>query len=244
MNKKYDTVIFDLDGTLLDTLDDLTDSANHALSVMGLETRTREEIRQRVGNGAAKLIGRIMPASAKSADLERALSLFREYYNEHCNDRTAPYPGIIPMLDRLQKKGVRLAVVSNKPDSAVKTLCGLHFGTWIGVAIGEREGVRRKPAPDPVYAALAELDLITPRSPGFGLSSGSSTSYDPKPLPSPRTALYVGDSDVDIATAAAAGMDCVSVTWGFRDEAFLRAHGAAVLAHTPMEVVEYVSSPN
>ncbi len=243
MNKKYDTVIFDLDGTLLDTLDDLTDSANHALSVMGLETRTREEIRRRVGNGAAKLIGRIMPASAKSADLERALSLFREYYNEHCSDRTAPYPGILPMLDSLQKKGVRLAVVSNKPDSAVKTLCGLYFKPWISVAIGEREGVRRKPAPDPVYAALAEFDPITPRSPGVGFSSDAPTPYDPKSLSSPRSSLYVGDSDVDIATAAAAGMDCVSVTWGFRDEVFLRTHGASVIAHTPKEIVEFISSP-
>lgn len=223
MQNKYDTVIFDLDGTLLNTLEDLKNSVNYALSTMGYPTRTLEEIRLAVGNGARTLLRRSIPASADEAALEQAFAHFRAHYEEHCNDLTAPYDGILPMLDTLKNRGFRLAIVSNKPDAAVKKLCSLYFSDWVSVAIGERENVRRKPAPDSVYAALRELsgsDSTPNTTPGTGFSS----------------ALYVGDSDVDIATAAAAGMDCVSVAWGFRDEAFLRAHGASRIIHTPSEL--------
>lgn len=248
MSHAYDTVIFDLDGTLLNTLEDLKNSLNHALSVMGFPTRTLEEVRLAVGNGARMLIRRSVPESVGSsaagdAVIEEALSHFRSYYEKHCNDCTAPYDGILPMLQELKNRGFRLAVVSNKPDAAVKTLCSLYFSNWIPVAIGEREGVRRKPAPDSVYTALRELNASGFVSCGDIPASGSPesdiSSTDPLFL---RRALYVGDSDVDIATAAAADMDCISVTWGFRDEAFLRAHGASRIIHAPSELPAQILS--
>lgn len=250
MSHAYDTVIFDLDGTLLNTLEDLKNSLNHALSVMGFPTRTLEEVRLAVGNGARMLIRRSVPESVGSsaagdAVIEEALSHFRSYYEKHCNDCTAPYDGILPMLQELKNRGFRLAVVSNKPDAAVKTLCSLYFSNWISVAIGEREGVRRKPAPDSVYTALRELnasssdgsvsceDIPVSDRPACGIPTSCISSPNSLFL---RRALYVGDSDVDIATAAAADMDCISVTWGFRDEAFLRAHGASRIIHAPSEL--------
>ncbi|MCM1537286.1 MAG: HAD family hydrolase [bacterium] len=228
MPNTYDTIVFDLDGTLLNTLEDLKNSVNHALSAFGCPARTLEEIRLAVGNGARTLLRRSVPASVDENKLEQIHSCFRAHYAEHCNDLTAPYDGILPMLDTLKNRGFRLAIVSNKPDTAVKKLCSLYFSKWISVSVGERENVRRKPAPDSVYAALREL------------ADAESTSCG---TPSPRTALYVGDSDVDIATAAAADMDCVSVAWGFRDEAFLRAHGASRIIHTPAELSELLPVP-
>lgn len=219
MTKPYQAVLFDLDGTLLDTLDDLTDSVNHALSVLGCAPRTREQIRSMIGNGAEKLIERALPAGADEAAQKQALSLFRAHYGAHCCDRTVPYEGIPALLTQLKKAGFLLAIVSNKPDSAVQTLRSLFFDPWIRVAIGGKEGVPKKPAPDAVHAALREL-------------TGQAA---------PSRALYVGDSDVDIATARAAGMDCVSVAWGFRDEAFLRAHGASAILHTPKELAALLS---
>ena len=153
------------------------------------------------------------------------------------------------MLDALKSRGLRLAVVSNKPDAAVKTLCSLYFSKWIPVAIGERENVRRKPAPDSVHAALRELNASTAGPvPCVGGStcgaptSGAPTSGAPADPLSVCRALYVGDSDVDIATAAAAGMDCVSVTWGFRSEAFLHEHGASRIIHAPSELLTQILS--
>lgn len=230
MQNRYDTIVFDLDGTLLNTLEDLKNSVNYALSVMKYSTRTLEEIRLAVGNGARTLLRRSIPASADEAALEQAFAHFRAHYEAHCNDFTAPYDGILPMLDTLKSRGFRLAIVSNKPDAAVKKLCSLYFSEWVSVAIGERENVRRKPAPDSVYAALHEL-------------SGSDSTSDTASGTGFSSALYVGDSDVDIATAAAAGMNCVSVAWGFRDEAFLRAHGASRVIHTPSELPVLLDFP-
>lgn len=248
MQNKYDTVIFDLDGTLLNTLEDLKNSVNYALSAMGYPTRTLEEIRRAVGNGARTLLRRSIPASADEAALEQAFAHFRAHYGAHCNELTAPYDGILPMLDTLKNRGFRLAIVSNKPDAAVKELCSLYFSEWLSVAIGERENVRRKPAPDSVYAALRELsgpDAAPETASGIGFSSAAFHTDTAAPLDtsSPCTALYVGDSDVDISTAAAAGMDCVSVAWGFRDEAFLRAHGASRVIHTPSELPALLGFP-
>ena len=258
MQPVYDTIIFDLDGTLLNTLEDLKNSVNHALSVMGFPTCTLEEVRLAVGNGARTLIRRVIPESAGDTAVEKTLSHFRTHYEAHCNDCTAPYDGILSMLDALKSRGLRLAVVSNKPDAAVKTLCSLYFSKWIPVAIGERENVRRKPAPDSVHAALRELNASTAgpvpcvgsstnngsasASGGCTSVSGAPTSGGPADPPSVCRALYVGDSDVDIATAAAAGMDCVSVTWGFRSEAFLREHGASRIIHAPSELLTQILS--
>lgn len=199
---RYDAVVFDLDGTLLDTLADLTNSANAMMRQFGMPQRTTDEIRSFVGNGIRRLIQQIVPGGEENPEFERVYSGFRAYYNEHCMEETEPYPGIIALLDWLKKAGCRTAIVSNKADFAVKKLRDIYFGELIDAAIGEREGCRRKPAPDSVFQALAELGIDRSR------------------------AVYVGDSDVDLRTAENAGMDCIAVSWGFRSRAFLLDHGA------------------
>ncbi len=215
---RYDAVIFDLDGTLLDTLDDLMDATNHALTEMGWPLRSRDEIRQFVGNGVALLIERAVPAGTSSADTAKALAIFKDFYELHKQDKTAPYPGVAELLKALREKGYRLAVVSNKFDAAVKALAEDYFPGLLHAAAGENEagGVPKKPAPAMVFGVLDEL----------GVTAGR--------------AVYVGDSDVDLQTAKNAGLPCISVTWGFRDREFLTAHGATVFADTPAEVIELV----
>lgn len=208
----YDTVIFDLDGTLLDTLQDLADSTNYALSACALPPRTSEEIRSFVGNGVGLLIARAVPEGTPDEIRGRCLELFRAHYLLNMENKTAPYPGVVELLGRLGREGYKLAIVSNKLDSAVKGLAQSHFDGLAPVAIGERPGVKRKPAPDMVRLALDEL--------------GSSADQ----------AVYVGDSDVDLETARNAGLPCVSVSWGFRDQAFLLEHGATHLAHSTEEL--------
>ncbi|MCM1145293.1 MAG: HAD-IIIA family hydrolase [Blautia sp.] len=197
-----DTVIFDLDGTLLDTLEDLADSVNAALEQFQLPARTIGEIRNFVGNGVARLIERVVPDGKENPFYEKILCAFKEHYGQHCKDKTKPYDGVMDMLDDLCEKGYKLAIVSNKFDTAVKELSGLYFGRRILASIGESESVRKKPAPDTVYQALKELSADA------------------------GTVIYVGDSEVDIETAANAGIPCISVTWGFRSEECLLAAGA------------------
>ena len=210
----YHTAIFDLDGTLLDTLQDLADSANYALALHHLPARTVDEVRQFVGNGVGLLIRRAVPAGT-AEELERqVLRDFRAHYLLNMENKTAPYPGIPELLDALGAAGVPTAVVSNKFDGAVKGLCQNYFGDRIGAAIGESQGVARKPAPDTVFRALAELGM--PR----------------------EGAVYVGDSDVDIETAKNAGLPCISVSWGFRSRSFLTEHGARTIADTVEELKE------
>ena len=208
----YDAAVFDLDGTLLNTLDDLADSTNYALSCYGYPRRTLEEVRRFVGNGVAKLIARAMPDGATEEETARCLAVFRAHYLTNMRNKTGPYPGILSLLDRLNEAGIPVAVVSNKFDDAVKSLCHHYFGGRVPVAIGESATVRKKPAPD---SALAALDALH--------------------IPADR-AVYIGDSDVDIQTAKAAGMDCISVTWGFRDADFLLANGAQRLVDTPEDL--------
>lgn len=209
----YHTVIFDLDGTLLNTLDDLADSVNYALSLHRMPQRTLEEIRRFVGNGVGLLVERAVPQGTPPEVTEEVLDQFRAHYLHNMDNKTAPYPGVVEVLRTLKGRGVRLAVVSNKLDGAVKTLCASYFPGLIGVAIGESPTVARKPAPDTALKALEEL--------GTGGAG----------------AVYVGDSDVDIQTAKNAHLPCISVTWGFRDEAFLRAHGASVTVDTPAQLL-------
>lgn len=197
-----DTVIFDLDGTLLNTLEDLTDSVNYALRLSGFPERTLEEVKSFVGNGVAKLIERAIPDGKENSLYEETLHIFKDYYAIHCNDKTKPYDGILELLDELLAKGYKLAIVSNKFDSAVKELSRIYFGERIQTAIGESEKIRKKPAPDTVYQALAELSVTADR------------------------AVYVGDSDVDLATAHSVPMPCISVTWGFRTPEQLLEAGA------------------
>lgn len=199
-------VIFDLDGTLLDTLEDLHVAVNHALAAGGLELRSIEETRRFVGNGVRLLVERAVPSGTPREKTDAVFAAFMAYYLIHCTDRTAPYPGVSALLSALRAAGVKTAVVSNKADAAVQTLCERYFPGLYDICVGERPNVRRKPAPDSVNAVLAAL--------------GEARS----------TAVYVGDSEVDIETAKNAGMPCISVTWGFRDREELQAHGAVRFA--------------
>jgi len=209
----YQTYIFDLDGTLLDTLTDLCNSCDYALAAHGLPERTQEEVRRFVGNGVRKLIERAVPAGMSPNETEKVLSTFREHYLLHGLDTTKPYIGVQEMLRRLQSAGCNIAVVSNKFDAATKELCRHFFPDTVAVAIGEREGICRKPAPDTVLQALKDLHTTTER------------------------AVYIGDSDVDIATARHCSLPCISVLWGFRDKDFLLRHGATTLVSSPEEIV-------
>lgn len=217
---KKNTVIFDLDGTLLDTLQDLADATNYALRKQGMPERTIEEVRQFVGNGVRLLMIRAIPGGEENPLFEETFALFKSYYGEHCNDHTRPYEGIMELLATLREKGYAVAIVSNKIDFAVKELSKLYFQGIVPVAIGEKEGIRRKPAPDTVFEALKELGRTK------------------------EEAVYVGDSDVDIETAQNAGMPCISVLWGFRDKAFLETHGASHYAEKAEEILKYVEEFN
>lgn len=212
--KKKNTIIFDLDGTLLDTLDDLRDSVNVTLTHFGWEPRSLEEIRHFVGNGLRKLMERATPEDCSNDQFEEAFDFFRKYYVEHCRIKTKPYNGIFKLLAVLKEKGCRMAIVSNKNDAAVKELSKDYFDEYVAVAIGEREGVARKPAPDSVFAALKEL--------------GSSA----------EDTVYVGDSEVDYATAKNSGLDCILVSWGFRDKELLQSLEGAVVVDDWEELLE------
>ena len=212
----YNTYIFDLDGTLLDTLTDLAASCNYALRTHGMPEHTIDDVRRFVGNGVRKLMERAIPDGEANPDFEATFATFREYYMQHSLDTTKPYPGIEDALTELKARGCRLAVVSNKMMAATVELCRHFFPDTIEVAIGEKEaeGIRKKPAPDTVFAALKRLGV-----------SGDN-------------AVYVGDSDVDLATARNSNLPCISVLWGFRDRDFLLDHGATTLITSPKELLD------
>ena len=211
----YDTYIFDLDGTLLDTLDDLAAAVNYALRQHGMPEHTREDVRRFVGNGVRLLMTRAIPDGEDNPLFEATFQTFRKYYMEHSLDTTRPYDGIPELLGELRARGKRVAVVSNKFYAATSELCHHFFPDTVEVAIGEHEaeGIRKKPAPDTVKEAFRQL----------GVDS--------------RNAVYIGDSDVDLQTARNAGLPCISVLWGFRDRAFLEAHGATTFVTTPEEIL-------
>ena len=214
---RYTTVLFDLDGTLLDTLDDLTDAVNRTLSRYGLPQRDRREVRSFLGNGARYLMEHAAPGVAG----ERFEQLLRDYkadYDANCRVKTAPYPGIDALLRALRAAGCRTGIISNKPDSAVQPLYEAFFADTMDTAVGEREGIRRKPAPDTVLAAMERLGAAAEQT------------------------LYVGDSEVDIRTAQNAGVDCASVTWGFRDPEELKRSGAQMLFDTAEALQAYLLS--
>ena len=212
---RYHTYIFDLDGTLLDTLTDLAASCNYALRTHGMPEHSIDDVRRFVGNGVRLLMERAVPGGAGHPDFEATFATFREHYMQHSLDTTRPYPGIPEVLAELKKRGCRLAVVSNKMMAATVELCHHFFPDTIEVAIGENEaaGIRKKPAPDTVFAALKEL----------GVEKDG--------------AVYVGDSDVDFKTSVNAGIPCVSVLWGFRDRGFLIQHGAKTFISAPSELL-------
>lgn len=216
---KYNTIIWDLDGTLLDTLQDLCNATNHALRTWHLPERTIDEVRQFVGNGVRNLILRAVPQQTDEELFEKVFATFRSYYVEHCRETTCLYPGISEVLKTLHDRGIRQAVVSNKLQAGVTELAAEWFADTIEVAIGEREGISRKPAKDMVMMALREL-----------------SEHDGMPAEEVK-AVYIGDSDVDILTARNSSLPCISVLWGFRDEQFLREHGAETLVKTPDEII-------
>ena len=209
---KYKTYIFDLDGTLLSTLADLAASTNYALRTHHMPERSLDEVRRFVGNGVKKLMERAIPDGLNNPLFEETFATFRQHYMQHNLDTTQPYPGIMQMLEQLKAEGKNIAVVSNKFYAATRELCRHFFGDLVPVAIGEREDIRKKPAPDTVIEALRELGVDK------------------------EGAVYIGDSDVDIMTAKNSGMPCVSVLWGFRDKEFLLEHGATTLISKPEEM--------
>lgn len=210
----YKTYIFDLDGTLLDTLNDLHASCNYALRTHGMPERSVEEVRQFVGNGVKKLMERAIPNGLDNPLFEDTLQTFRQHYLLHNLDTTRPYPGIMEMLGKLKEQEKNIAVVSNKFYTATQDLCKHFFGDTIQVAIGEREDIKKKPAPDTVLEALRQLQA---------------TKQD---------AVYVGDSDVDVETARNSGIPCISVLWGFRSKSFLLSHGATTFIESPSELTK------
>ena len=209
---KYKTYIFDLDGTLLSTLADLAASTNYALRTHHMPERSLDEVRRFVGNGVKKLMERAIPDGLNNPLFEETFATFRQHYMQHNLDTTQPYPGIMQLLEQLKSEGKNIAVVSNKFYAATRELCRHFFGDLVPVAIGEREDIRKKPAPDTVIEALRELGVDK------------------------EGAVYIGDSDVDIMTAKNSGMPCVSVLWGFRDKEFLLEHGATTLILKPEEM--------
>lgn len=209
-------VIWDLDGTLLNTLDDLAASVNAALAMNGMPPRSTQEVRAFVGNGIRNLMMRAVPDGEANPAFDKALADFTRHYGAHSRDRTRPYDGILEMLDKLSAEGIKHAIVSNKIDFAVKELSCAYFGERMCAAIGDDPSRARKPAPDSVFAAMREMGVTA------------------------QETAYVGDSDVDVLTARNASVPCVAVLWGFRDEACLRAAGAEKLARTPDELREII----
>ena len=211
---KYDAVFFDLDGTVVDSLQDIADAVNHTMRRFGLPEHTPEALKPFLGWGVGQLMKSILPG-ASDARREEILSFYRPYYAAHAGDKSRPFPGILPMLERLKGDGLLLAILSNKPDAAVQPLARTYFAGVMSLSAGEREGVRRKPWPDMLESAARQLGVEL------------------------RRCLYVGDSEVDIDTADNAGIDCVCVTWGFRTREQLFRAGARYVVDTPEELVRF-----
>lgn len=214
INMEYTNIIFDLDGTLLNTLEDLTDGVNHVIKMYGYEPYSQPDIKSFVGNGIMKLMERAVPGGKDNDKFDEMYNEFKAYYTKHCIIKTRPYDGIIKLLESLDRAGYGLAIVSNKNDAAVKELAKHFFGDYINTAIGQSEITRKKPAPDTVYEAMKAL---------------------PK-----GEALYVGDSEVDKMTADNAGTDCVLVSWGFRDKNMLEGLSADAVIDSPMQLMEFL----
>ena len=213
----YDTVIFDLDGTLLNTLEDLKNSVNYALAECGYPERSVDEIRHFVGNGVMKLMKRALPQNVSDEEFDKAFTMFKEYYDVHCNDLTGPYDGIMELVRELKGRGIRMGIASNKVKSAVDKLNDIYFDGLIDEAAGVVDGViTPKPAPDMVEDVLKRLNADRDHT------------------------LYVGDSQVDVATAKASGLDMVAVLWGFRDRKELTEAGATEFITEPMDLMRYL----
>ena len=207
------SVIFDLDGTLLNTLDDLADSTNYSLKQCNFPTRTLEQIRSYVGNGIRLLIERAVPEHATKEQIDECFNIFKAHYSTHNMIKTAPYTGVIELLESLKREGFTLAIVSNKYQQGVTDLAKNVFNNIVEIAIGEREGYKAKPAPDLVNLAISLANI------------------------NKENAVYVGDSDVDVLTAKNSNLDMIAVTWGFRDKEFLKDKGATIFIDKPEQLI-------
>ncbi len=212
----YKVAVFDMDGTILNTLDDMTVACNYTLDLMGMPRRTKDEVRMFVGNGIPKLVERIAPEGTDEETLKKMLDAFMPFYSAHSMDKTGPYPGIPELLKRLKNKGIKLACVSNKADAAMRKLCEVFFNGLFDDAEGERAGVNKKPAPDMVWVALDKMGAKK------------------------EEAVYIGDSNVDFETAVNSGLDCISVTWGFRTRESLEKLGPKFIVDTADEVFDII----
>ena len=210
------TVIFDLDGTLLYTLEDLTDSVNYMLDKNGFALRSIEEVKDFVGNGVPLLIKRVLPEGVSDLIFNKCLEEFKNHYSENMYNKSKPYDGIINLLEQLKKSGYKIGVVSNKFDYAVKKLCIKYFNDLIDISVGQKDGIEPKPSPDTVFEVIKRLN---------------STANE---------CIFVGDSEVDIETAINAGIPCLSVTWGYKNIDFLYEHGASTLIYSPEDIWEMV----
>lgn len=213
---KFETAIFDLDGTVLDTLDDLRDSVNFALSQNSLPKRTTEEVRAFVGNGIRLLIERAVPDGTDGETLEKCFEDFKIHYKNNSANHTKPYDGIKDVLFRLKNSGVKLALVSNKADFAVQGLISDYFSGIFDFATGEKDGVRRKPYPDSVFTAVKNLNADIKKT------------------------VYIGDSQVDVETARNSGLPCIAVTWGFRDKNVLEELSPEYIIDKPSQIAEII----
>ncbi len=213
---RYRLAVFDMDGTILNTLTDLKNALNHALRESGMPERTLDEVRCFVGNGIRLLIERGVPANTPVEKIDRVFDCFNRYYALHCADTTAVYDGINEAIAALRQKGVLTAVVSNKSDYAVQELCPRYFDGLFDYAVGVKEDIPKKPAPDMVEQVMRKLGV------------------------SRRDTVYIGDSNVDLQTAANTGIDCLSVDWGFRTREELVAAGASVILSNPTQLIPYI----
>lgn len=213
---KYSAVLFDLDGTLLYTLEDIADALNRTLCAHGMQELALDMVRAYVGNGSRRLVERAVPSGSTEETVEGVLRDYRADYDINCNVKTKPYDGITELLEALSARGFKLAVVSNKPDGAVKALAQAHFPGVFSIAVGEGPNVRRKPWPDSVLAAMEKMGVHK------------------------EEALYVGDSEVDVQTASNAGVRCVSACWGFRTKEELAEAGATLMIDRPLELLNHI----
>lgn len=214
---KIKAVIFDLDGTLLNTLEDLCDSVNYALAACSMPQRTLEQVRSFVGNGVRRLVERSVPATASARQTQSCFEVFREHYKTNSRNKTAPYAGVLEMLDEVKGAGIKAAVVTNKSHAEAAALCSEIFGDRLCFTVGAREGFALKPEPDAVLYAMSELGV-----------DGSE-------------AIYVGDSEVDALTAHNSGLAFVGVSWGFRERKILEQNNAEYIIDFPYQLIEIIA---
>lgn len=213
---KYKAVIFDMDGTILNTLEDLKNATNYSLRQFGMPERSLEEVRMFVGNGIRKLVERAVPSSTSEEKIAQVLDVFLEYYEIHSADNTSPYPGILELVEKLKKSGIKTAVSTNKADVPAQELGREYFNGIFDLIVGQQDGLKVKPAPDSVNKILSILDIQK------------------------KDAIYIGDSDVDVQTAKNSGLDFIGVSWGFRGREFLEKNGAKNIVDNANEILDLV----